>query len=473
MSEIVALAKLMAQQAGTVQRITRHRGFPLSTRPLVMIPIVMAGESPALFGLGIGNGNDAAKVYVCANPINRAEQYEMLAKALKAGEPTLLSWQGSNETPQIIVTGTDSARLVLGIIDRSVYSQHLELTAIGRQLAWFDHRSDCPDSACLLILPKALAACLATGQDEFADQHLGAFLEWCRPADGKIWERVARAEQLPASGATSPDFDRHQLEPAFNAYTAAVRDRNHSIAAGFRQQIEDLIGDEIRRRYELVKAALRELVVFPASALAVEVAGEDRRTFLHHLTYVADPNHHLRRGLNRNMQTSEFMTREFSMSRVEGLGVRSVSSVYAKAGLSGDLLEGEVVESTRSKLGRRTTVLQTIASTQHLSLRAGDKLSLLADDRFAFRVEDIAVCSRTSRTLVRVDVVAGKTLANLPAQGDWVAMVPPLRDQQSLSRARTIAWTRMRAQPVPVQMPQPPVISRDWSGVVASLRGQK
>jgi hypothetical protein len=48
------------------------------------------------------------------------------------------------------------------------------------------------------------------------------------------------------------------------------------------------------------------------------------------------------------------------------------------------------VVSTRTKVGRRTTTLQTIASTQQqLSLRAGDKLTLLTDERFLFRVEDI------------------------------------------------------------------------------------
>ena len=87
MNEIVALAKLLAQQAGTAQPITRERGFPLSKRPLVMIPIVMAGESPALFGLGVGDGHSPVKVYVCPNPINRDEQYTMLADAVKAIEP--------------------------------------------------------------------------------------------------------------------------------------------------------------------------------------------------------------------------------------------------------------------------------------------------------------------------------------------------------------------------------------------------
>src|SRR5271156_3867430 len=143
----------------------------------------------------------------------------MLAVAMAVMEPTILSWEVSlDETPQIIVTGADSARLALGVIDRSVYSRDPALVSIARRLAWFDKRSDCPDSASLLVLPQALSTCFATGQDEFGDLHLGAFLEWCAPADGRIWERVAAAEQQPASGATSPEFDRAQLAPVVDAY---------------------------------------------------------------------------------------------------------------------------------------------------------------------------------------------------------------------------------------------------------------
>jgi hypothetical protein len=285
---------------------------------------------------------------------------------------------------------------------------------------------------------------------------------------------VAQAEQWPASGATSPEFDHDQLEPAFGAYVTAARDRDSSGAGRARRRIEQLIAGEIRRRYRLAQAALRELAAFPESVVADEIAAEDRASFLAHLGYVADPNHHLRRGLDRNMQTSEFMSREFAVSRVEGLRMRSVSGAYAAAKLSGDLLEGEVVKSVRNKVGRTTTAMQTVASTQQqLSLRAGDKLCLLADERFVFRVEEVGLCARTGRMLVQLDVTNGKTLPNLPSVGAAVALAPPLRDRQALGRARNIAWQRMRGRPTPVRAPQPPVVSRDWEGLVASLWVQK
>jgi hypothetical protein len=475
MTDMAALAKLLAQHSGTARPITRERGFPVSAKPLVLLPIVMAGESPALFGLGVGDGRGTVKVFVCANPVNRNEQYDMLADALKAVAPTLNGWATPHgAAPQIVVTGADSGRLVLGLIDRTTYAQRPTLSAVGRRLAWFDKRSDSPDSACLLVLPKALAACLATGQDEFADQHLGAFLEWCAPPDGKIWERVAQAELRPASGATSPDFDRKLLEPAYDVYVAATRDGDTAAAARAKQKIERLIGDEIRRRYGLAQQALRELVRFRESALAKEIAEEDRRGFAAHLAYVANPNNHLRRGFDQNMQTSEFVSREFAVTRVEGLSMRTVSGAYAKAKLSGDLLEGDVIKSARNKNGRTTTARQTVATTQlQLSLRAGDKLTLLADERFVFRVESVGACPQTGRALVRLEVTNGKTLPGLPALGAAVALAPALRDRRSLARAGNIAWQRMRALPTPSVAPPAPSISRDWASLVNALRGQK
>jgi len=451
MTEMIAVAILMARDGGTVVKISRERGFPVSKKPLVLIPIAMAGESVSLFGLGVGDGRGPEKVFVCGNPINRDEQYGMLAAAFSAAEPIILSWEVPlGELPQIIVTGGDSARLALGVIDRSVYSQRPNLLRVSRRLAWFDKRSDCADSASVLVLPKALGACLATGQDEFGDQHLGAFLEWCAPADGRIWQRVAAAEQLSASGATPPEFDREHLAPAVEKYTEALSNGDAPGAARAKKIIAQLVRDEIDRRYRLACEGLKQLRLFPEGAVVQDIAAQDRGAYLEHVGYVADPANHLRRSLTPEMQTSEFMSREFAVERIAGLSIRSVSGAYAKAQLAGDLLEGVVVATNRQKIGRKTIVIQSIRSSQHLSLRSGDKMCLLRDERFTYRIIDLAECKNSGDMLVRAEVIAGKTLPGLPDIGDAAVLMPPVRDRATLGRARGIAWDRMRACPTPV-----------------------
>jgi hypothetical protein len=474
MTEMVAVAKLLAREAGTATRITRERWFPISSRPLVLVPIVMAGESPSLFGVGVGDGTGPVRIFTCANPVNRDEQYPMLAAALAAMEPTVLWWEmSSEEVPQLVVTGADSARLSLGLIDRSLYSQRPQLVAVARRLAWFDKRSDCPDSASVLVLPRALSACFATGQDEHGDLHLGAFLEWCAPADGRVWERVGAAEQLPASGSTSPEFDRDHLAPAADQYYAAVKNGDAPAARRAKKTIQRLIGSEVERRYALAKTALRLLRGVPEGRVALEIAAEDRESFIQHVEYVADPSHHLRRSLSPEMQTSEFMSREFAADRITALSLRSVSGAYANARLAGDLLEGKVVGGDVRKIGRRTLVAQTIASSQQLSLRAGDKLELLADDRFVYRIRGLAPDPKTGNTLVSTELVNGMRLPGLPAVGGAVVLVPPARERAALARVRVIAWERMRALPVPAPAPAAVRVTEDLASAVAALRGKQ
>ena len=192
------------------------------------------------------------------------------------------------------------------------------LTRIARRLAWFDKRSDCPDGTSILVLPRALSSCFATGQDEIGDLHLGAFLEWCAPSDGLIWERVAAAEQQPASGSTSPEFDRIWLLPRVDAYVAASAGGDVRAATREKKAIHQLIGAENSRRYALATAALQLLRGLQEADVAREISAEDRTSFMQHVDYVSDPNNLLRRGLTTEMQTAEFMSREFAADRITG-----------------------------------------------------------------------------------------------------------------------------------------------------------
>jgi hypothetical protein len=70
---------------------------------------------------------------------------------------------------------------------------------MGRILTFFDRRFERADSAAALPATEAVSSLYATGQDPHADTHLGALVEWLRPADGQIAARVQAAERLTAS----------------------------------------------------------------------------------------------------------------------------------------------------------------------------------------------------------------------------------------------------------------------------------
>jgi hypothetical protein len=172
------------------------------------------------------------------------------------------------------------------------------------------------------------------------------------------------------------------------------------------------------------------------------------------------------------MQTSEFMSREFAADRIASLRVRSVSAAFAKAQLAGDLLAGMVLRSSERKIGNITTIRQTVRSSQQLSLRAGDKLALLADERIVYRIEDLEPDSTPGEVLVHVEVLNGKRSPNLPGIGTSVVLAPPVRDRAALIRSRIIAWDRMRALPPAVAAPVSVQITQDLAKAVAALRGK-
>src|SRR5689334_10809697 len=108
----------------------------------------------------------------------------------------------------------------------------------------------------MIDMPSALGRLYATGQDDHADQHLGAFLEWIKPADGSIHARVMAAEARPASTATAPDLDNRELAWRLEQYRLARRLRDTATIARIQSDIEAFLYDEVRHRYALIIDAL-------------------------------------------------------------------------------------------------------------------------------------------------------------------------------------------------------------------------
>jgi hypothetical protein len=258
---------------------------------MVMIPIVLAGESPALFALGIGDGASPCSVFVCHEPRNRDQQYGMLVKAAAPIQTLLAVWgRDPGIMPQILTSSKEASRMVLATIHRMTYApQRPELNSVGRQLHWLYRASERVDFAALLSMPTALGELFATGQDEHADAHLGAALEWNKPADRRIYDRILEAERYPASTATDPNVDNSELVPRVEALGRAELSGDTRLAARMRTEIEDVLRVEVLRRDGLVREALRLCRAFPASAIANHVQEVDRAEHDRNAAYVANP----------------------------------------------------------------------------------------------------------------------------------------------------------------------------------------
>jgi hypothetical protein len=388
MNELKVVARLLAQERGEAVRLTRERSYPLSDQPMVLVPIVMAGASPSLFALGIGDGIKPCHVHVCAEPRNRDQQYETLSRAASDMERFLHVWETDPEVmPQLITSGADASRLCLVTIHRMTYAQDLRIRLVGRRLHWLDRVFEQPESTALLDMPRAICELFATGQDECADAHLGAVLEWLKPADGQIYDRVLRVEDSPVSTATDPRLDNGKLIPLLQAVGQAEEKGDSSSSNRRRAEIKRIFHEEVGRRYDLIRQALSVCRRFPGSAGADYIQHQDRARYERNLAYVANPENLLATGLSSNAATSTFLARELRAEHLEGLMLRSVSGLRSVARLSATFSSARRwIEASATAAARPSSIIRSAP------LRSGSRFGAVIISRSWMTSRLVFVC---------------------------------------------------------------------------------
>jgi len=472
MSDLKAVARLLADQAGEAVAFAHERPYPISDHPLVLVPIKMAGDPSALFAMGIGNGIDEVVSLVCPEPRNRTAQYQFLMACAEAIMPFLEAWDDDPFVmPQVITPSSAANKLLLRVVDKITFSENVPaaLRDLGRRLHLLDTSFERPDSALLLDMPKALGHLFATGQDENADQHLGTQIEWLRPADGNIHSRVRAAEGRSASTSTDPQHDNRHLVPLSMALKRARRAGDDAEVARLSAGIRDQLVPEIEHRYDLVREGLPRVRAFPGSELASTIHAADRRRYDSHRVRVANPEKNVSRGLKGAFGHLAFLEREKVLHQMEILGTRSVSSARSEARLAGKVLVGEVLDRVEYNVGRRLMVEYVIRSQQdQLAFRDGDDLVLLdGEEPFGFRIDGIE--RDPESFIVHAHVTAGKTKPGQPQVGDDIELGEASAD---FSRGSSNTWDRLSSLSPRPQVSAPLGPTQDLLPLVTNLRSQ-
>ncbi|MEH1097797.1 hypothetical protein [Micromonospora sp. CPCC 205561] len=278
MSTLRALAKAEALAAGVARPVATVRHLHLAERPLVLVPLAMAGEANAPLAAMVGDAPDAARLLIVAQPRNRDQRFAFAAELAAIVLPYLDGFRGVSEAvpadrgrdvryrhadaPQLLVPNPAGIAF-LRLFGRSTrfrradgdYPVHPAVPVLGRWLTFFAERAEHPGSSALVAMTDALALHWATGQSAVEDLHLPALLGWIDPPTGLTGvEAAARAEDPercpPAGPATDPDFDNRRLAPAVAAYAAAEGDpvaRAEAYA-----ELERLLHDQLAPTWELV-----------------------------------------------------------------------------------------------------------------------------------------------------------------------------------------------------------------------------
>jgi hypothetical protein len=471
-SEYVAYCRLKAHVAGTAVRLSRSRNFPVSDLPLVLVPIQMAGEAPALFALGVGDLAGNLDVFTCPNPPNRDRQYDFLARAAVAIKVVIDHWvTDAFLTPQVICQSDAAATLMLAVIDRMAYINSaapppFPVNEVGRIMAYFDRRFERSDSAAILSATGAVRL-LSTGQDPHADAHLGALVEWLQPADGRIFARVQTAEQQSASVSTDPDLDNDILDPLVNRFYQADRDGDASAASQAQQSIHAELEVEVRRRYNLILQAMSVVAIIPETAHAASIAVKEREQFGRHVAYVS-ANQGLPRGFSGPSGMVEFVHREVSHRDVEVQTIQARGRQRAEARLSGEIVHGRIVARREARQGKATIVEYEVLTQQdRLRVRRGTSLALMGNaTSFELCVEDLR--RQSGASLLRLRMTAGMRKTGQPVVAQTVEFGPKLHFSRRTQHARD----RINLAGVHPIVAGPSARGRDYLTVIAGLEAK-
>ncbi|MEU4578525.1 hypothetical protein ACBI99_26745 [Nonomuraea sp. ATR24] len=240
MSLLTSLARLRAVEAGRAQPIATVRHCHLSERPMVFIPLKLAGEAAAPLAAMLGTDRDAPRLLVVTQPRNRDLRFAWAAELAGVLVPYVESFLGSTETverrnadpyeraldaPQLLLpnrAGVAFTRL-LGRSTRfrrtdGPYPVPQGVPLLGRWLTYFAERAAYPGSSLAMAATEELARHWASGQSALEDANLAALVAWITTGpsdeaeDPLVWP--------PAGPATDPGFDAEVLAPAMESESA-------------------------------------------------------------------------------------------------------------------------------------------------------------------------------------------------------------------------------------------------------------
>ncbi|WP_194904217.1 hypothetical protein [Catenulispora rubra] len=283
MSKVSAMAHLEAMEQMRAVPLTVFRHRRLSIKPLVIVPLTMAGEAGAPLAAMIGTSRTAPKLLVVDQPRNRDQRFAFAADlgrivmdyidshrlhrrdVTSRGEGPTSRYV---EAPQILVPNlggikalTDLGRMCRFRKTEGAYSVPLVVPQLGMWLTFLAETAEQAGTSMLLPVTGMLAEHWATGQSATEDQNLASIMGWIAPPEGlSVEQAITDAENPavcpPAGPATSPEFDKTCLAPAIKRFDDARARGDAAATATAEADLRELIGEQIKPTWRLMWAAV-------------------------------------------------------------------------------------------------------------------------------------------------------------------------------------------------------------------------
>lgn len=429
MSVLTSLARALAADAGRAQPTRTVRHVHLSDRPLVLIPLQLAGEAGAPLAAYLGTDQARPRLHVVYEPRNRTQRFEFAAAigrevilpyidSYAAGE--LADDEAYPDAPQVLVPNAGGITF-LRLFGRATRFRRTEgewavpapVPLLGRWLTYFADRSLHPGSSALLPVTTVLGEHWASGQSATEDQSLAALLGWIDPPPGKDGPQVAVDAENPqiwppAGPATDPVFDRTLIR-LMTAVADAAGDGSGPRLEQARAEVEAALADQLKPTWDLMWRAFGLLRSLPEAASVARRWEGDRRSFSAQVRWIAG-------GGRPQPARDSAVTAAKRLERLEReqqqLAVQQAYDdplVMAEYRMSGEAFQGTVteVDPTRTDTSGPKAKLRPV-----LTVRTSDPVT----------VEKGEVVRRPDRPAQRAEVIG------VTASGEWTQVVLELQN---------------------------------------------
>ncbi|WP_194923413.1 hypothetical protein [Catenulispora pinisilvae] len=290
MSKVSAMAHLEAMEQMRAVPLTVFRHRRLSIKPLVIVPLTMAGEAGAPLAAMAGTARTAPKLLVVDQPRNRDQRFAFAADLGRIVMDYINSHRlhrrdvtsrGDGPTsrysdaPQILVPNPGGIKVLadLGRMCRfrktdGDYPVQPVVPLLGMWLTFLAESAEQAGTSMLLPVTGMLGEHWATGQSVMEDQNLASIMGWIAPADGvSVEQAIADAENPavcpPAGPATSPEFDKTYLAPAVKRFDDARALGDPTAITAAETDLRELIGEQIKPTWRLMWSAISLLRAVP------------------------------------------------------------------------------------------------------------------------------------------------------------------------------------------------------------------
>jgi hypothetical protein len=424
---LTALARATAVAQGVAQPIATVRHVHLSSRPLVFVPLTLAGEANAPLAALVGTSPSAPTLLIVPQPRNRSQRFEFAANLAAVLVPYVDSFCTSAETvapvrgearqrfldaPQILVPNGGGVGFVR-LFGRSTrlrrtYGEYAVAPAVpllGRWLTFFAERAEHPGSSLLVGMTDALSLHWASGQSSLEDANLASLVGWIAPPAGETGASAALAAEdpllsPPAGPATDPSFDNEVLAPAIAAY-----EKSGSVSS-----LEYVLRGQLQPTWDLMWRALSLLRALPSGARVEQRWAEDRDSFTGFVQYLADGGYPQPRRDGAVAAAQRLARLEKAQAAYEAQRAFDDPLVMASYRLTGEAFRGAVTSVQRDRVDasgprRKLRPWVTVSTSDPIRLEPG--ASVVSPARPAQTGLVVSVSTGSSLTDVVLELSGG------------------------------------------------------------------